>query len=380
MHRLSQVKESPTLAVAAKANKLKQSGVNIIDFSVGEPDFAPPKFITDAIVSSLNLNKYTAVDGIIPLRNAISKYIEKEYSLEYPASQITTTNGAKQAIYNGFMASLDVSDEVIIPAPYWVSYPEIVRLSGGTPVIVSPSSGLKVSGNDIKSAITKNTKWIILNSPNNPTGAVYSREEYSDIASVLREYPNIWILLDDIYAKVSYVKFESFISVFPEFADRTLVVNGLSKSHAMTGWRFGYAFGPDSLIKKMSIIQSHSTSNVCHIIQMAALAAIQNSDEFLNDYREEYKRRRDFMLQSLLNIGFECEKPDGAFYIFANANNICNRLNLNDIQLSEYLLEKASVAVVPGSAFGFDNYIRFSYATSMENIKIGMESMKLLGM
>lgn len=387
-NRLLKIKPSPTLSLSAKANQLKNQGLDVLNMTVGEPDFDTPDNIKNAANAAIaqGKTKYTAVDGIAELKEAICKKFKRENNLEFTTSQITVGNGGKQVIYNCMMATLNPGDEVIIPAPYWVSYPEMVTVSEGVPVIVSCGEevAFKLTANLLKSAITEKTKWLIFNSPSNPTGGVYSKEELEMIAEVLRDYPQVNVLSDDIYEHITYdQKFYTIAEVAPDIIDRIFTVNGVSKSYAMTGWRIGYGAGTESLIKAISVIQSQSTSNPCSISQYAALEAINGTQEFIEKNREVFKRKRDLVVSMLSTIsGVKCDVPGGAFYVFANCKSFMGRktpsgsLISNDGDFCAYLLSDALVALVPGSAFGLEGFFRISYATSESIIKEAMLRIK----
>lgn len=375
--RLNAIKPSPTIAVSTKARELKAQGLDIIGLGAGEPDFDTPENIKQAAQTAMTAGdtKYTAVDGTPALKEAIIAKFKRENGIEYTAKQITVGTGAKQVLYNTMMATLNPTDEVIIPAPYWVSYPDIVALAGGKSVIVQceANDGFKLQPAALKAAITPNTKWIILNSPSNPTGAAYTKEEMKALTDILLDFPDIHILADDIYEHITYDGFEfaTPAQVEPKLKDRILTVNGVSKSYAMTGWRIGYAAGSEALIKAISIIQSQSTSNPSSISQAAAVEALNGAQDFLAPRRDAFKKRRDLVVNALNAIdGITCNTPEGAFYVFPSCEGLLGRStsdgtilqNSNDV--ATYLLEKALVAVVPGIAFGAEGFFRISYATS----------------
>ncbi|MEI6187176.1 MAG: pyridoxal phosphate-dependent aminotransferase [Alphaproteobacteria bacterium] len=386
--RLSNIKPSPTLSLSAKANELKTKGIDVLNMTVGEPDFDTPINIKDAANKAIaqGKTKYTAVDGIIELKEAICKKFKRENNLDFTTSQITVGNGGKQVIYNCMMATLNPGDEVIVPAPYWVSYPEIVTISEGVPVIVScrEDVAFKLTPKILENAITDKTKWLILNSPSNPTGGLYSMDELQQLAKVLRNYPQVNILSDDIYEHITYdQKFYTIAEVAPDIIDRVFTVNGVSKSYAMTGWRIGYGAGIESLIKAIAIIQSQSTTNPCSISQYAALEAINGPQDFIKTNRESFKHRRDLVVSMLRVVeGIKCDIPGGAFYLFANCQSFIGKktpkgdMINNDNDFCGYLLTDALVALVPGSAFGLDGFFRISYATSEAVIKEAMIRIK----
>ena len=381
---LKRIKPSPTIAVTQKARELKAAGKDIIGLGAGEPDFDTPENIKQAAIDAINRGdtKYTAVDGTPELKKAIVNKFKRENNLEYSTNEITVGTGGKQVIYNALVATLNKGDEVIIPAPYWVSYPDMVFLAGGNPKIVkcNENDGFKLTPKNLKKAITKKTKWLILNSPSNPTGASYSREEIETLSEVLIKNKNVHILSDDIYEHITYDNFNFFtIAQVSKLKNRTLTMNGVSKSYAMTGWRIGYAAGPKEIIKAISKIQSQSTSNPSSVSQAAAVEALNGNQDFIQKRSDAFKERRDFVVNSLNNIkGLSCLKPNGAFYVFPNCKKLLGKKTKlkTDSDFVEKLLEKANVAVVQGSAFGLDGYFRISYATSMEKLKIAMERIK----
>ena len=381
---LKRIKPSPTIAVTQKARELKAAGKDVIGLGAGEPDFDTPENIKQAAINAINRGdtKYTAVDGTPDLKKAIVNKFKRENNLEYSTNEITVGTGGKQVIYNALMATLNKGDEVIIPAPYWVSYPDLVLLAGGNPKIVkcNENDGFKLTPKNLKKAITKKTKWLILNSPSNPTGASYKKEEIEALAEVLIKNKNVHILSDDIYEHITYDNFNFFtIAQISKLKDRTLTMNGVSKSYAMTGWRIGYAAGPKEIIKAISKIQSQSTSNPSSISQAAAVEALNGTQDFIQERSNAFKERRDFVVNSLNNIkGISCLKPNGAFYVFPSCKKLLGKKTKikTDSEFVEKLLEKANVAVVQGSAFGLDGYFRISYATSMDNLKKALERIK----
>jgi len=381
---LKRIKPSPTIAVTQKARELKAAGKDVIGLGAGEPDFDTPDNIKEAAIEAINRGdtKYTAVDGTPILKKAIVDKFKRENNLEYSTNEITVGTGGKQVIYNAFMATLNKGDEVIIPAPYWVSYPDMVMLAGGNPKIVKcdEKDGFKLNSKNLKKAITKKTKWLILNSPSNPTGASYTKEEIESLSKVLIKNKNIHILSDDIYEHIIYDNFKFFtIAQVSELKNRTLTMNGVSKSYAMTGWRIGYAAGPKNIIKAISKIQSQSTSNPSSISQAAAVEALNGVQDFIKERSDAFKERRDFVVNSLNNIkGISCLKPKGAFYVFPSCKQLLGKKTKlkTDSEFVEKLLEKENVAVVQGSAFGLSGYFRISYATSMEKLEIAMKRIK----
>ncbi|MBO6492939.1 MAG: pyridoxal phosphate-dependent aminotransferase [Pelagibacteraceae bacterium] len=378
---LKKIKPSPTLAVTQKAKELKAAGKDVIGLGAGEPDFDTPENIKQAAIDAINRGetKYTAVDGTPKLKKAIVEKFRRENKLNYDLNQISVGTGGKQIIYNAMMATVNQGDEVIIPAPYWVSYPDIVLLAGGNPIIVkcTENENFKITPEKLKDSITTKTKWLILNSPSNPTGSCYSEKEIKSLAKVLIENKQVHILSDDIYEHIIYGNFNFFtIAQIKELKDRTLTMNGVSKSYAMTGWRIGYGAGPTEIIKAMAKIQSQSTTNPSSISQAAAVEALNGTQDFIIKRSKAFQERRDFVVKSLNEIkGLNCLNPDGAFYVFPNCSKLLNKkdkkgkLLKTDSDFVESLLENNGVAVVQGSAFGLEGYFRISYATSMQNLK-----------
>ena len=378
---LKRIKPSPTLAVTQKARELKAAGKDVIGLGAGEPDFDTPENIKQAAIDAINRGetKYTAVDGTPKLKVAIVEKFKRENKLNYETKQISVGTGGKQIIYNAMMATVNPGDEVIIPAPYWVSYPDIVLLAGGNPIIIecSENENFKITPEKLKNSITSKTKWLILNSPSNPTGSCYSENEIKSLAKILIENKQVHILSDDIYEHITYGKFNFFtIAQINELKDRTLTMNGVSKSYAMTGWRIGYGAGSVEIIKAMAKIQSQSTTNPSSISQAAAVEALNGPQNFIMERSKEFQKRRDFVVKSLNEIkDLSCINPDGAFYVFPNCSKCLNKkdkkgkLLKTDSDFVESLLENNGVAVVQGSAFGLEGYFRISYATSMQNLK-----------
>ena len=381
---LKRIKPSPTIAVTQKARELRAAGKDVIGLGAGEPDFDTPDNIKNAAIKSIKSGdtKYTAVDGTPALKKAIVDKFKRENKINYTSDQITVGTGGKQVLYNAFMATLNKGDEVIIPAPFWVSYPDMVLLAGGKPKIVKciEEEGFKLTPSKLKKAITKKTKWLILNSPSNPTGAGYTKKEIQNLAKVLVKNKKVHILSDDIYEHIKYDNFNFFtIAQIPQLKDRTLTMNGVSKSYAMTGWRIGYAAGPKDIIKAIGKIQSQSTSNPSSISQAAAVEALNGSQGFIKTRSKAFKERRDFVVKSLNNIeGINCLTPEGAFYVFPSCKGLLNKKTglKTDTEFVQKLLEKSNVAVVQGSAFGLDGYFRISYATSMKNLQKAMSRIK----
>lgn len=375
--RLDRIKPSPTMAVTAKAAELKAAGKDVIGLGAGEPDFDTPDHIKQAAKEALDRGetKYTPVGGTPALKEAVCRKFKRENDLDYKPSQIVVGVGAKQLIFNAMLATLNSGDEVIIPAPFWVSYPDIVEFAEGTPVIVEgrEENGFKLTPEALENAITRHTKWLIFNSPSNPTGAAYSHQELKRLTDVLLKYPQVNILADDIYEHLVYddFRFSTPAQVEPQLLSRTLTLNGVSKAYAMTGWRIGYAAGPEPLIKAMSMIQSQSTSNPCSISQAATIAALDGPQDFLPERAEVFKRRRDMVVRLLNDCpGITCNTPEGAFYVYPNCAGLIGKTLPNGTTIRDsgdvatWLLEDALVAVVPGTAFGLDPYFRISYATS----------------
>ncbi len=366
---------SLTLSIDSKAKAMKAEGLDVCSFGAGEPDFDTPEHIKAAAMASLDggFTKYTPSSGIPDLRQAIADKFLADNKLDYKPSQIIVSNGAKHSCFNAILATVQPGDEVIIPAPYWLSYPEMVRLAGGEPVFVQTTeeNGWKMTAEQFEDAMTPRTKMVIINTPGNPTGAVYTREELTALAAVAEE-EGILILSDEIYEKLTYDGAEhvSIASLSPEIYDLTITINGFSKAYAMTGWRLGYLGAPESIAKAIDSIQSHSTSNPCSFAQKGGIAALKGDQQPVSDMREEFEMRRNYMFQRLSAIkGVSVVKPQGAFYMLVNIS----RLSLTSQNFSDRLLSKANVAVVPGIAFGDDRTIRFSYATSMDIIKNGLD-------
>ena len=383
--RIQRVKPSPTLAVTALANQLKAEGRDIIGLAAGQPDFDTPDYIKKAAIDAINqgYTKYTAVDGTASLKQAIINKFKRENGFDFAADQILVSVGGKQAIYNLCQTLLNEGDEVIIPAPYWVSYPDIVKLADATPVIVTGdiSQSFKITAEQLEQAITDKTKLFILNSPSNPSGKAYSKAELRALGDVLVKHPNIVVMTDDIYEHIVWSDegFNNILNVCPELKEQTVVVNGVSKAYSMTGWRIGYSGGPADLIKGMKKNQSQSTSNPTSIAQYAAQAALEGDQSFLKDMCEVFKQRHDYVYETLKAMeGVEVLPSDGTFYSFASFQAVIDRMDgiEDDVQLAQLLLEKADVALVPGSAFGLSGYIRLSYATDMDSLKTALTRIK----
>ncbi len=382
--RVKAVKPSMTLAVIAKVRELKASGVKVIDFGAGEPNFDTPDYVKEAAVQALeeNFTRYTAAGGIPELRQAIAARIKKELGLAYSPDEVVITNGGKQAIYNALQALVQKGDEVVIPSPYWVSYPEMVRLADATPVIVQglEENQFRVSASQVERLITPNTKAFILNSPQNPTGTVYSREELQELASMFVER-GIYVISDEVYDKLNYTgePHVSIAQISEGMKAQTVLVNSFSKTYAMTGWRVGYGSAAQEIISSLAKIQSQSTSGINSITQKAALAALGSGDDIVEERRKDFKKRRDFTVERINSIkGLSCFKPGGAFYVFFSIESFTGKAfgdaKVNgSIDFAQALLEQKHVAVVPGVGFGAENYIRLSYATDMDNIKAGLD-------
>ena len=385
---LKRIKPSPTIAVTQKAKELKAAGKDVIGLGAGEPDFDTPDNIKKAAIDAIKAGdtKYTAVDGTKDLKEAIVKKFKRENNLNYTTDQVTVGAGGKHVIYNLMMATLNKGDEVIIPAPYWVSYPDIVLLAGANPIVIecSEEQGFKLSAKDLEAKITNNTKWLILNSPSNPTGACYTELEIKNLSQVLKRNPHVNILSDDIYEHVTYDDFKFFtIAQIPEIKNKVVTMNGVSKSYAMTGWRIGYAAGDKEIIKAIAKIQSQSTTNPSSISQAAAVEALNGKQDFIPIRAKAFQERRDFVVNSLNAIdGISCLKPDGAFYVFPSCKGLIGKKDLkgkkimNDTDFVQSLLENFGIAVVQGSAFGLEGFFRISYATSMENLEKAMNKIK----
>jgi aspartate aminotransferase len=373
--RVQRVKPSPTLAVTARVAELRAAGKNIIGLGAGEPDFGTPDHIREAAIQAIRdgFTRYTAVDGTPALKQAIIAKFQRDNGLAYKPDQILVSCGGKQSFYNLCQAYLNRGDEVLIPAPYWVSYPDMVLLADGTPVILTTGvdTRFKITPDQLDAAITARTRIVVLNSPSNPTGVAYTRAELAALGEVLRQHPQVLIATDDMYEHILWAAepFSNILNACPDLYDRTMVLNGVSKAYAMTGWRIGYAGGPAPLIKAMKKIQSQSTSNPTSISQVAAQAALEGDQSCIQPMLQAFHERHDFVVERLNRIpGVHCLPADGTFYCFPRVQDVIDRMDgiHDDVQLSEHLLEAAGVALVPGSAFGAPGYIRFSFATSME--------------
>jgi len=377
-HRVSQVKPSATLAVSAKAAELKAQGKDIISLGTGEPDFDTPEHIKQAACDAIARGdtKYTAVGGTAELRQAVVDKFERENGLKYSINEILISAGAKQCLYNLMQAIINSGDEVIIPAPYWVSYPDMVKLADGFPVIINTTreQDFKINARQLETAITDSTRLLIINSPSNPTGKAYSRSELLALGEVLRQHPRIAVVTDDIYEHIFWGEGEylTLLNVCPDLREQVITLNGVSKAYSMTGWRIGYAAGPEHIIKEMRKVQSQSTSNPCSISQAAAVAALNGPQDYISMMREAFKSRHDQVIPALNKLpGVSCDPADGAFYALPSFIQAIEKMPgiRDDVELAEWLLENAGVAMVPGTAFGAPGYLRLSYATSMENLE-----------
>ncbi len=388
--RVANIAPSPTLAIDAKAKQMKANGIKVYNFGVGEPDFDTPQHIKEAGIEAINagMTRYTPVGGTAQLKEAVIEKFKRDNGLEYQPAQIVVSSGAKQSLYNAFQVLVEEGDEVIIPVPYWVSHIEQVKIAGAKPVLVMAfeENGFKITPEQLRQAITPKTKAVLINSPSNPTGAVYSKDELKALGDVILEYPDIIIISDEIYEKLVYDGLEhvSIASLSPQLKERTVVINGVSKAYAMTGWRIGYAAAPLEIAKAMTNLQSHATSNPNSIAQAASVAALNGTQQPVDEMRAEFVKRRDYMYQRLLNIpGISCPKPGGAFYLFPNVSayfgkSYQGRIINSGTDLADVLLDAVQVAVVPGVAFGDDNFIRFSYATDMQTITEALDRMESL--
>ncbi len=382
--RAKKISASLTLAISAKANKLKADGEDVVSFGAGEPDFDTPEFICDAAREALEIGftRYTAASGYEDLKEAVVQKLKRDNDLDYNKDQVIVSNGAKHSLFNTFQAILNPSDEVIIPVPYWLTYPETVKMGGGTPVFLETEEkeDFKINIDKLKDLINENTKALILNSPSNPTGSIYTKEELEEIAKVAVDN-EIIVVSDEIYEKIVYDGNEhiSIASLNDDIKKLTIVINGVSKAYAMTGWRIGYAAGPQEIIKVMSNIQSHATSNPNSIAQYASNKALRGDHSFMEVRKDKFAERRDYMYEKINSIdGLSCLKPGGAFYIMMNISEVLNKtIDGNKVEdsfsFADNLLEYKNVAVIPGVAFGADDYIRLSYANSLENIKKGLK-------
>lgn len=379
---LGRIAPSATLAMSGRVIDLKSQGIDVIGLSAGEPDFDTPDFVKEAAIKAIRdgMTKYTAVDGIAPLKQAIIAKFKRDNGIDYSPKQITVNSGGKHTLFNALVATVDAGDEVIIPAPYWVSYPDIVQFAGGTPVIImaGAAQNYKITPAQLEAAITPKTRWLILNSPSNPTGAAYDAAELKALGHVLLKHPHVLLLSDDMYEHIWYAAspFATMLQVCPELYDRTLTMNGASKAYAMTGWRIGYAGGPEWLIKAMADLQSQSTSNPCSISQYAVLAALNGPQDFLRERNTAFRERRDLVVAMLNDApGLSCPTPEGAFYVYPDATAVMGKTTpkgkviSTDADLIDYFLDDHRVAAVHGAAFGLSPGFRISYATSAEILK-----------
>jgi len=378
--RVNKIHVSPTMQVAAEAKKMKAEGINVIDLSVGEPDFPTPHNIKEAAKKAIDENqtRYTINAGTIELRKAISQKLKRDNHLDYNLNEIIVSNGAKQCVYNSILATVNESDEIIIPAPYWVSYPDMVSMANGKSVIIETkeADGFKLKPEQLESALTPKTKILILCNPSNPTGSAYTKSELESLAEVIKN-KNVLVISDEIYEKLTYgdFKFVSFASISQEMKRRTILVNGVSKTYAMTGWRIGYNAGPEDIIEAINKIQSHSTSNASSVSQAAAIEALAGPQYVIGEMLEEFKLRQEYFHKELTSIkGISCYKPNGAFFLFPNVSHYFGKSTdvfkiAHSFDFAMHILYEAHIAAVPGSAFGAEGYMRFSYATSMENLK-----------
>lgn len=384
--RMERIKPSPSSMATARVKELRAQGRDIIGLTSGEPDFDTPPHIVEAAYAAMKAGKtrYTVVDGTPELKRAIREKFERENGLIFAQDEITVGNGGKQVVFNAFTSTVEEGDEVVIPAPYWVSYPDMVLLNGGQPVVVEcdVGSNYKMTAAQLESAITGRTKWVVLNSPCNPTGATYTENELVALGEVLGRHPHVWVMTDDVYEHLIYdgLKFATFARCNPHLRERTLTINGVSKAFAMTGWRIGYAGGPKTLIKTMAKLQSQSTSNPSSVSQAAALAALTGSTDFLAGWRNEYQRRRDLVVESLNAIdGLYCPRPTGAFYVYPSCAGVIGkrtpdgRVIGSDTDFVMYLLESQEVAVIQGAAFGLSPAFRISFATSFEQLELACQ-------
>ncbi len=381
---INRIEPSPTLRISDLARKLKAEGKDIVSLSAGEPDFVTPHHICDAAIAAINAGDthYTAVGGTAELKSAIIEKLKRENNLEYKPNQIVAATGCKQALFNLFLVLLDAGDEAIVPAPYWVSYIDIIKAANATPVVIESSieNKFKITAEQLEQAITDKTKLFVINSPSNPSGQVYSKEELAAIGAVLKKHPQIYIATDDIYEHLIFDgKFHNIINACPELYSRTIVLNGVSKSYAMTGWRLGFAAGPADIIKAMDKLQSQSTSNPCSIAQAAAIEAFRGPQQCIADMLKTYKKRHDFVISELRKIkDVECIDSDGTFYIFFSVQEILknNPQFKSDMDFCEFLMERG-LALVPGSSFGMPGFMRLSFASSDENLQKGLNKLKL---
>ncbi len=377
-NRVAQIKPAATITVSMKAAELRAAGRDIISLGFGEPDFVTPEHICEAAVEAMKAGKtkYPAVDGVPELKAAIIAKLKRDNGLDYEPSEIIVGNGAKQCIYNLLVALLNAGEEVIVPAPYWVSYPDMVKLAEGEPVILNATAetDFKITPKQLAASLTDQSRLLIINSPSNPTGKVYTADEYRELGEVLREFPKVAVVADDIYEHIYWGEepFSSFLNACPDLRDRTIIVNGVSKAYAMTGWRIGYAAGPEEIIRAMRKVQGQSTSGACSISQAAATAALNGPQDCVREMCAAYKERYAYLLGALNDIpGVTCEPADGAFYALPSFVEVIERLDgvRDDVELAAWMLEHAGVAMVPGTAFGAPGHLRLSYATSLDSLK-----------
>ncbi len=387
--RIKRIKLSPSVAARAIIAELREQGRRIIDLTIGEPDFSTPEHIRLAATAAMNRGetKYPPAQGTVPLRRAAARHLLEATGVDYPVGRIIVSTGAKQVIFNGLAATLNDGDEVLIPAPFWVSYPDMVLVNGGVPVAVetSPATGYKVTPEALERAITPRTKWLMMNAPSNPTGSVYTADELRGLAEVLKRHPHVWLMTDDIYARLNFTDEPTVhpLQVAPELAARTLVVNGVSKAYAMTGWRIGYGAGPDELIKAMAILQSQSTSGASSVSQAAALEALSGPQDCVAEFAQVFRQRRDLAIAELSGTpGLEIVVPQGAFYVFPDCSGLLGKKTpagdviATDTDLTHYLLREAGVAVIDGHAYGAPGTFRLSFAASLDDIKQGCSAIR----
>ncbi|MBB4227168.1 pyridoxal phosphate-dependent aminotransferase [Rhizobium mongolense] len=387
--RIASVGVSKILQIGARAAAMKRDGLPVIVLGAGEPDFDTPENVKEAAKAAIDAGetKYTALDGTPALKKAIVEKFRRENGIDYDIDEVTVATGAKQILFNAFMATLDPGDEVIIPTPYWTSYSDIVEICGGVSVLIpcDAKANFRLQAEQLEKAITSKTRWILLNSPSNPSGAAYTAEDYRPLLDVLIRHPHVWLMVDDMYEHIVYddFAFATPVAIEPRLKDRTLTINGVSKAYAMTGWRIGYAGGPKPLIKAMAVIQSQATSCPCSVSQAASVEALNGPQTFLMERQESFRRRRDLVVERLNEIdGLDCRTPEGAFYTFSSCAGVLGKLTPKgkkikaDHDFTDYLLEEAHVAVVPGSAFGLSPYFRISYATSEAELMEALNRIK----
>ncbi|TDW25051.1 aspartate aminotransferase [Rhizobium azibense] len=387
--RIASIGVSKILQIGARAAAMKRDGLPVIVLGAGEPDFDTPENVKEAAKAAIDAGetKYTALDGTPALKKAIVEKFKRENGIDYDIDEVTVATGAKQILFNAFMATLDPGDEVIIPTPYWTSYSDIVEICGGVSVLIpcDAKANFRLQAEQLETAITSKTRWILLNSPSNPSGAAYSAEDYRPLLDVLIRHPHVWLMVDDMYEHIVYddFAFATPVAIEPRLKNRTLTINGVSKAYAMTGWRIGYAGGPKALIKAMAVIQSQATSCPCSVSQAAAVEALNGPQKFLKERQESFRRRRDLVVERLNDIdGLDCRTPEGAFYTFSSCAGVLGKLTPKgrkieaDHDFTDYLLEEAHVAVVPGSAFGLSPYFRISYATSQAELMEALNRIK----